>query len=177
MSAKSGIGKKKICYPFLVVETHSEKKTRRDFVFWALVLFSKMNERMIHRSERSGSNGKPRRWAQKTQNPNPLLAHTEGCVLSTIPTDAFSRYANFMQVASVFAWGVGGRRLNNAHRCDATPDAFHRGECLTDKQGERALLPASIFPTTRLHHHRRRRQRPRLALSNVALVLSLLRRD
>lgn len=54
-----------------------------------------------------------------------------------------------MQVASVFAWGVGGRRRNNTHRCDATPDAFNRGERLTDRQGKRALLPASIVP---MHH-------------------------
>lgn len=85
---------------------------------------------------------------KKHKNPTHCW-HTEGCVLLTIPTDAFSRYANFMQVASIFAWGVGGRRLNNTHRCDATPDAFNRGERLTDKQGKRALLPASIFP---MHH-------------------------
>lgn len=77
---------------------------------------------MIHRIERSGSNGKPRQWRKKHKNPTHCW-HTGRCVLLTIPTDAFSRYANFMRVASVFAWGVGGRRLNK--RTDATQRPMH----------------------------------------------------
>lgn len=104
---------------------------------------------------------------KKKPHENPTHCwHTEGLVLLTIPTDVFSKYANLMRVPCVFASGVGGRRLNNCTEA--------RKRLTSSIAGNLWLISKeNILSTTEMH----RRQRPRLALSNMALLLSLLQRD